>query len=182
MIFQNLTKVDLYRYSEDWEISLHDALKILYRFGFPEKQTKDPAPPACNEKNIINTMNNKSLETPINMNDNVILIDLRPETDFACHLPDAVNVPLSSLSRTSSSPFADANVLERQWLELENVFQPGGTSAAALPMRLLQDRRVVVVCFDGDTSRVATSVLRAKGVEAFSIRHGIRAFVDDMKS
>lgn len=182
MIFQNLTKVDLYRYSEDWEISFHDALKILYRFNFPEKHTKDSAPSACNEKNIISTINKKSSETPISINDNVLLIDLRPEPDFACHLPDAVNVPLSSLSQTSRSPFADANVLERQWLELENVFQPGGTPAAALPMRLLHDRRVVVVCFDGETSRVATSVLRAKGVEAFSIRHGIRACADDRKS
>lgn len=34
---------------------------------------------------------------------------------------------------------------------------------------------ILVVCYDGDSARVATSVLRAKGVEADSVRGGHRA-------
>lgn len=34
---------------------------------------------------------------------------------------------------------------------------------------------VLVVCYDGDSARVATSVLRARGLEADSVRGGYRA-------
>lgn len=34
---------------------------------------------------------------------------------------------------------------------------------------------VLVVCYDGDTARVATSVLRAKGLDADSVRGGHHA-------
>ena len=39
------------------------------------------------------------------------------------------------------------------------------------------DRQVLVVCYGGDTSRVATSILRAKKMEAFSMRGGIRGML-----
>lgn len=32
--------------------------------------------------------------------------------------------------------------------------------------------KVLLICYDGDTSRVATSVLRAKGIEADSVKEG----------
>lgn len=42
---------------------------------------------------------------------------------------------------------------------------------------------VLVVCYDGDTARVATSVLRAKGLNADSVRGGYRALrMDDIGS
>lgn len=37
-------------------------------------------------------------------------------------------------------------------------------------------KRTLVICYDGDTSRVATSVLRAKGYAADSIRGGFSNF------
>lgn len=43
----------------------------------------------------------------------------------------------------------------------------------------LQPHHVLVVCYNGDSARVATSVLRAKGLEADSVRgglHGLRAY------
>lgn len=36
-------------------------------------------------------------------------------------------------------------------------------------------KRILVLCYDGDSARVATSVLRAKGYEADSIRGGFKA-------
>jgi cysteine synthase A len=57
-------------------------------------------------------------------------------------------------------------VLEAQWVELERIF-----SNASL-VSDLDSHRVLLLCYDGNTARVATSVLRAKGLEAESIRGG----------
>ncbi|KAL1636997.1 hypothetical protein SLS58_009523 [Diplodia intermedia] len=90
------------------------------------------------------------------------IIDLRHPTDFALwHLPAAVNAPQASVSRTAPSPFADAAVLAAQWRELDAFFGAEGGSAA-----LGDGRRVLLVCYDGDAARVATSVLRARGAAA----------------
>jgi len=54
-------------------------------------------------------------------------------------------------------------------VELEKIFNDD---------RLVTDlgsHHVLVVCYDGDTARVATSVLRAKGLEADSVRGGQNA-------
>ncbi|KAJ5096140.1 hypothetical protein NUU61_005496 [Penicillium alfredii] len=99
------------------------------------------------------------------------VLDLRKPADFTVwHLPDAVNLPLASLGPHSVSPFSDPEVLEAQWVELERIFTDGG-----LGLQLGTGTHVLVVCYDGDTARVATSVLRAKGLEADSIRGGHRA-------
>lgn len=59
-------------------------------------------------------------------------------------------------------------MLEAQWVELEQIFQDKLVSD-------LGSHHVLVVCYDGDTARVATSVLRARGLEADSVRGGYRA-------
>jgi rhodanese-related sulfurtransferase len=43
-------------------------------------------------------------------------------------------------------------------------------------------RHVLVVCYNGDSARVATSVLRAKGLEADSVRGGygaLKMFIEE---
>ncbi|KAL0254268.1 hypothetical protein SLS55_009742 [Diplodia seriata] len=98
------------------------------------------------------------------------IIDLRHPTDFACwHLPAAVNAPQAAIDRNTPSPFADAKVLAALWRELEAFFGAEGGSAA------LREKRVLLVCYDGDAARVATSVLRARGVRAESVRGGVGA-------
>lgn len=92
------------------------------------------------------------------------MIDLRQPADFqSWHLPGSANYPLVSLRPHTASPFSDAGVLEAQWVELERIFHD------------VSGGHVLVVCYDGDTARVATSVLRAKGLEADSVRGGHRA-------
>lgn len=44
--------------------------------------------------------------------------------------------------------------------------------------QLLLGKRVLLVSYDGDTARVATSVLRARGVEAESVRGGAAAVAE----
>ncbi|CAG7923679.1 unnamed protein product [Penicillium olsonii] len=90
------------------------------------------------------------------------VVDLRQPEDFqAWHLPGSTNRPLASLGPHTPSPFSDPGVLEAQWVELEGMVYDVG--------------HVLVVCYDGDSARVATSVLRARGLEADSVRGGSRA-------
>ena len=42
-------------------------------------------------------------------------------------------------------------------------------------MAILRGKRVLTMCYDGDSARVANSVLRAKGVNSDSIRGGYGA-------
>jgi cysteine synthase A len=104
----------------------------------------------------------------LNLQFGSIILDLRTPLDFSqWHLPAAANVPLNSLDSTTPSPFFDSTTLEKVWKELESLFS--STQFAAL-----NGRDVIVACYDGDVSRVATSVLRNRGVNASSIKGGIR--------
>ena len=101
-----------------------------------------------------------------------VLLDLRGPEDFACgHISAAINFPLKALKRETSSPFQDSSVLESQWLELESMFHSGGSLESASAMDGGQP--IILVCYEGDTSRVATSVLRSRGIEALSIAGGM---------
>lgn len=75
-------------------------------------------------------------------------------------------MPLSSVGPYRGSPFLDPVVLEAQWLELEQIFKDERLVSE------LGSYHVLIVCYDGDTARVATSVLRAKGM------HRSRRLVD----
>ncbi|KAL1799473.1 hypothetical protein ACET3X_003510 [Alternaria dauci] len=105
-----------------------------------------------------------------------ILLDLRKPEDFATsHIPGSYNLPLQSLNASTPSPFSDATVLEQQWRELEATFTPERISAHDLV-----GKNVYIVCYDGDTARVATSVLRAKAILASSVKGGITALRQEL--
>ncbi|KAJ5632344.1 hypothetical protein N7490_008683 [Penicillium lividum] len=145
---EQLTKVDLHRYDEAWE---QDALDILPQvYGAPRPLAE-------------------SQMSEITLKPQHQVLDLRNPADFrAWHLPESINLPLTSLGPHTASPFSDPAVLEAQWVELEKLFRDGLVSH-------LGSHHVLVVCYDGDTARVATSVLRAKGLEADSVRGGFHA-------
>ncbi|CAI7619757.1 unnamed protein product [Penicillium pancosmium] len=145
---ERLTKVDLHRYDEAWE---RDALEVLPEvYGSPRSLAETPL-------------------REITLKPQHRVIDLRKAADFGeWHLPESINLPLISAGPHTPSPFSDPTVLEAQWVELEQIFHD----------RLVSDlgsHHVVVVCYDGDTARVATSVLRARSIEADSVRGGYRA-------
>jgi rhodanese-related sulfurtransferase len=112
----------------------------------------------------------QSLLSEISLKPQHRVIDLRRAQDFReWSLPESINLPLTSLGPHTTSPFSDPAVLEAQWVELEQIFNDA---------RLVTEcasHHVLVVCYDGDTARVATSVLRAKGLEADSVRGGHHA-------
>lgn len=151
---QHLTKVDLYRYDESWERS---PVVLFTHFYEPPKALT------------------QSLLSGMALRPACCVLDLRTAVDFsAWHLPGSVNIPLQSLDSHTPKPFSDPSVLESQWQELETLF----TDARANVVSTLQGHHVLVICYNGDTARVATSVLRAKGIEADSLRGGYQALHD----
>lgn len=91
------------------------------------------------------------------------------------NVPGSYNLPLQSLTVATLSPFFDANVLERQWKELDAMLSMNTISAYDL-----SGKNVGVICYGGDTARVATSVLRARGITASSIKGGFRALTEEL--
>lgn len=129
----------------------------------------------------------QQLETVLGAKPGTQILDFRRASDFeAFHLPNSVNIPLETLrdGPIRGSPFAnpvdDCEMLEELWLELESLFNvqdkngKRNVSAEAL-MAILRGKRVLTLCYDGDSARVANSVLRAKGVEAESVLGGYNA-------
>lgn len=116
------------------------------------------------------SVNTIDLQGILRSKQDTTIIDLRQTQDFHIfHLPGAVNMPF--VSDNTPSPFSDAKLLESLWKSLEDDFKAPGKNIKSL----LDNRRVLLTCYDGDSSRVATSVLRAKGYEADSIRGGFQS-------
>ena len=114
---------------------------------------------------------NLSLQDILIPKPDVSIIDLRQPSDFhAYQVPGSTSVPIALPS--NRSPFSDPAVMTAVWTQLEETFSSPDVDL----LHMLQDKRTLVICYDGDTSRVATSVLRAKGYAADSIRGGFSNF------
>jgi rhodanese-related sulfurtransferase len=151
-------------YEEKWEISREDALTLLYgNAGTCVRLTKS--------EHYTNGLDiNTKIQT---VEPDAVLFDLRSDSDFkAGHLPGAINLPLSSLIKGAPSPFDDPGILEAQWKEIATEF-----STKCPLMEFAKARTsVIILCYQGDTSKVATSVLRARNIEACSIKDGTYDF------
>lgn len=144
--------VDLYRYDDRWEKESAQALNLFF--------TQDEALASA-----LVPITSKVKPKP-----QTSIIDLRQPLDFQdFHLPGSVNVPF--VYEDTPSPFAESRVLESLWKKLDETFK----SPTAELMDLLEGRRILLLCYDGDSARVATSVLRAKGHEADSVKGGFKA-------
>jgi rhodanese-related sulfurtransferase len=148
---QHLTKVDLYRYDDKWERQAADALSAFFDIDL----NLEPA--------------SSSTETVL-PKPGTVVIDLRQSADFdKFHLPGSLNIPISVESLPS--PFKNPNVLESLWLKLEEIFKNPSKEVKAH----IAGTKILVLCYDGDSARVATSVLNAKGYESESVKGGFRA-------
>lgn len=99
-----------------------------------------------------------------------VLLDLRDARSAAEWNPKPANTvatPLYSLSPDQESPFYDSRLLDLQWRELDQIFAQG------IDLRMV-GKPIVALCHSGDTARIATSILRAKGITCFSVKGGAR--------
>ncbi|KAM5356482.1 hypothetical protein ACJ41O_003128 [Fusarium nematophilum] len=161
---EDLLKVDLYRYDEKWERAASDALDAFFdidRGALLDMVLSDPRSPSASTLELQNILRPRQ---------DASVIDLRQPDDFdTFQLPGSVNLPF--VNQSTPSPFSDSKILESLWQRLEETFKTPSQDLKSL----LQDKRVLFTCYDGDSARVATSVLRAKGYEADSIRGGFMA-------
>lgn len=157
-------KVDLYRYDEKWERSASEALDAFFdvdRGALLDMVLADP-------KSGLSTAIN--LQSILRSRPDTTIIDLRQSQDFkSFHLPSSINMPF--VHNSTPSPFSDAKLLESLWKALEDSFK----SPKPEMQSLLQGKKILLTCYDGDSARVATSVLRAKGYEVDSIKGGFGA-------
>ncbi|PHH91233.1 hypothetical protein CDD83_1234 [Cordyceps sp. RAO-2017] len=161
---EELLGVDLYRYDEKWERDPTEALDDF--FGVDRTAIQDVLRLASK----LALHGSSELEGLVRPKPDTVVVDLRQASDFEqFRLPGSVNMPL--VERDTPSPFSDPKILKELWQRLEETFKSPDQGVRAL----IQDRRVLLLCYDGDSSRVATSVLRAKSHEADSIRGGFKA-------
>ncbi|KAG8525193.1 uncharacterized protein KY384_008837 [Bacidia gigantensis] len=102
----------------------------------------------------------------------VRFVDLRCPNDFkSCHVTGAYSCPLPNSMAETPTPFdfGDTKVLLDQWKELNVMLRNQEAS------QWLSDKEspLVVIDYNGDTSRILTAILRAQGVEAYSFRDGM---------
>ncbi|CAM1502380.1 Fc.00g043640.m01.CDS01 [Cosmosporella sp. VM-42] len=161
---EELLDVDLHRYDEKWEKEALDAFRAFFEV---EKQMMDGVVRFISN---LGATKNSGLEDLIRPKADTAIIDLRQPDDFEhFHLPGSFN--LTFVRQTTSSPFSDPAILKSLWQRLEVSFKAPSQELQSL----IQDKRILLLCYDGDSSRVATSILRAKGYEADSIRGGFKA-------
>lgn len=176
-----MRNVDLYRYDDAWELDATHALNTYFTLLPVGSQDIMAA---------LATGGPRELEKIFIPQPNTQILDFRRSDDYdAFHLPKSVNIPLETLREGAvrGSPFADpvgdCSMLEELWLELESLFTvtdgagKKNPSADAL-MAILRGKNVLTLCYDGDSSRVANSVLRAKGVNSESILGGYTALAN----
>lgn len=94
------------------------------------------------------------------------VLDLRPVYLYVqTHILNSINIPLSL---TKDDFFGDASAVEQRCDELKEALD-----SAAWTWR--DHRSALVLCADGDTSRMASAILRAKGCEALCVEGGFTA-------
>jgi cysteine synthase A len=159
---KHLTEVDKYRYDEAWE-----------------------RPPAAVVPEFYHQLPSTRHETTVagQLEPDGVILDFRRPADFvANHLPGAVNIPLDSLEPLYGSPFEDSKLLARQWRELETLFSQSICGASDAVANVRKGKHVLTICYHGDTSRIANSILRAKGVQAVNCRGGFHAIIKWLES
>lgn len=103
-----------------------------------------------------------------------LVLDLRSKVAFRNkHIPGSLSAPLEGLTPNLADGdlFGDPETVFNVWNSIQTHF------SAKEMLRVLKDadwsrRPVVVVCYDGEVSRLATSTLRDRGIEAFSVQGG----------
>ncbi|CAO1625586.1 unnamed protein product [Parajaminaea phylloscopi] len=168
---EELLGVDAYRYDDAWELDATGVLTQLYRSRSLSQATLSSSSNASD-----------SPEPMVAPHLGPLILDLRTKEDSAVspwpmYTTDARNLPLKTLGRATPCPFKDSSQLRQQWLELKQLLVDGAeTNGVDRFLKRHDGERpidVLVLCYTGNTSRVATSVLRHHGYPAWSLKGGM---------
>ncbi|KAG0644939.1 hypothetical protein D0Z07_9338 [Hyphodiscus hymeniophilus] len=152
----DLSGIDVHKYDPSWELTSAQVLESVRRHQSCDADAQDRS----------NTANQAIDVVPHNM----IILDLRTSGDFSStRLIGAINKPLQTLKPASLSPFDDKETLKNQWIELEHGF----FDAEERRLGHLNGQYFLLICYNGETSRVACSVMRSKSLESYSCCGGM---------
>ena len=163
---KSLLDVDTDEYDGRLELHTDAAMTMLY--GQDWGKTTYPLCGKAVPNGDIHNNSTKPAHPP-----KVTVIDLRSSQDFDDeHISGAISTPLANLTAATPAPSDDVDTLQQQWKDLKAKCKGEEfkdiLKAASSPC--------LVLCYNGETSRIATAVLRAQGVEAYSVLGGIAAF------
>ena len=102
------------------------------------------------------------------------MLDLRNSTDYDQeHVRGSQSLPIPEYTTDTGSGdlFGDPRAIHWASSSLEALLS-GDQARKVLETARSQDRNVLVLCYHGDVSRLATAALRKNGVTAFSVKFG----------
>ncbi|CAI6095984.1 unnamed protein product [Clonostachys chloroleuca] len=147
---EELTAVDQGPYSPEWELALEQATAM------------------ANVRQFILTGDGDERNGYIAPSSSLV-IDLRATSDFnSLHIHGSINKPLDSLTPGTQSPFDQKSVLCAQAKDIECIVKDL-SDGDTVP--------ILVICYSGETSRLACSILRHRGIESYSLKGGFSASV-----
>ncbi|KAJ7836988.1 cysteine synthase B, partial [Mycena olivaceomarginata] len=95
----------------------------------------------------------------------VCILDLRNANDFnASHISGSLNVDVGA--RDLPNPYKHAPTLSQLWRQLDERLSANDATFGPA----LEGRRVLAVSYDGNVARLAMSILRNRGLEAYCVQ------------
>ena len=89
--------------------------------------------------------NNLLNNEPVELKDTVVILDTRSKEDFEhFHIPESLNIEYTDLERKTDEHLSK-----------------------------LKDKKVITICYRGNSSKLATSILRNKNIEAYTVKGGM---------
>ena len=111
-----------------------------------------------------------------------LILDLRSKAAFQNHhLPASLNMPLAGLTPGLAGRdfFGDPEAVQMISGAIQTLFStPQGRTFVATTQQ--SQRRVLVLCYDGGASQLATSTLRWQGVQAYCVKRGFGGLAAQM--
>ncbi|KAJ4469556.1 tryptophan synthase beta subunit-like PLP-dependent enzyme [Lentinula aciculospora] len=151
-----LLHVDCYPYQLEWELSAEIILPRILAHMWNARVGGNKKPDLTAEFQIWKS---------------VVILDIRSEVDFSKrHFPAAIRFDIGN-NGESPNPFHDTPTMVKQWRSLNEQLSHENPIFG----QEIDGKTAVIFCYDGNTSRVATSILRHRGVEAYSCVGGISA-------
>jgi rhodanese-related sulfurtransferase len=106
-----------------------------------------------------------------------LIIDVRSKKDFeARHIPDSVSIPLPGIYEglAGGDLFGDADAVYAICTRMQRWLQ-GTQLSRILTDAAKNEQKVLLLCYDGFASQLASSAFREKDIEAFTVRGGFHA-------
>ncbi|KAL8852334.1 MAG: hypothetical protein Q9221_002830 [Calogaya cf. arnoldii] len=146
-----------------------------FRWEIDPTYSHDPIPSLISQITTLGLNSGPATDIPTPIR--IRVLDIRSRSDFESrHITTAYNTPLPKLCAETASPFNfnDTATLVEQCEGLGLMLTASSDTA---PWLLKAEEPLVVVCYNGDTSRIMAAILRARGVEAYSFRDGMDGVV-----